>query len=129
MTSRTFVESRDEMEDLLCEESVGYLGLSMDGQPYVVPLNYAYVENKILFHCALEGKKLDCIRANPQVCLNLNSTPSGGEVVIIEGHAEIVEEADLGRHQVGAFRGQRLPKAAGIQAAYHATGTKTDRGI
>lgn len=64
-------ESREEMEEILHEEMVGYLGLSMDGMPYVVPLNYAYVEGKILFHCALQGKKLDYLQANPQVCFTV----------------------------------------------------------
>jgi len=40
MQSRDFNESRQEMEELLREETIGYLGLSMDDAPYVVPLNY-----------------------------------------------------------------------------------------
>ena len=71
MTQPRFIESKEEMEALLRQETVGYLGLSADGQPYVVPLNYAYAEGKILFHCALTGKKLDCIRANLQVCFSV----------------------------------------------------------
>ena len=68
MSSHEFIESRDEMETILREEAVGYLGLSMDSQPYVVPINYVYVEGRILMHCALTGAKLDHIQANPQVC-------------------------------------------------------------
>lgn len=71
MAERAFIESKDEMEALLRQETVGYLGLSGEGQPYVVPLNYAYAEGKILFHCALAGKKLDQIRANPRVCFTV----------------------------------------------------------
>ena len=54
-----FIESREEMEAILREINFGFLGMSVDGAPYVVPLNHAYVDGKILFHCALEGKKLD----------------------------------------------------------------------
>lgn len=58
-----------EMESILQREHLGYLGLAdRDGRPYVVPLNYSYNDGRILFHCALEGAKLDCIRANPSVC-------------------------------------------------------------
>lgn len=53
MQSKEFIVSRHEMEELLREEVIGYLGLSMDGKPYVVPLNYGYVEGRILFHGAL----------------------------------------------------------------------------
>ena len=72
MSAKQFHESREEMERILREENLGYLGLSLDGMPYVVPLNYVYVEGKIVFHCALAGKKLDYLKANPQYVL-----PSG----------------------------------------------------
>lgn len=71
MAVRVFEESREEMEQLLREEIIGYLGLSMDGKPYVVPLNYGYVDGQILFHCALTGQKLDYLKANPQVCFTV----------------------------------------------------------
>ena len=71
MSNQVFLESRDEMEELLQDESIGYLGLSMNGTPYVVPLNYSYSEGTIIFHCALEGKKLDFIRTNPLVCFSV----------------------------------------------------------
>jgi nitroimidazol reductase NimA-like FMN-containing flavoprotein (pyridoxamine 5'-phosphate oxidase superfamily) len=68
MSPREFVVSCTEMEQILREETVGYLGLSVGSQPYVVPLNYGYLEGKILFRCALTGMKLDHIQAKPQVC-------------------------------------------------------------
>jgi len=77
--AKKFIESRDEMEGILREETLGYLGLSMDGIPYVVPLNYGYVDGKILFHCALKGKKLDYLRANPHVCFSVGR--QYGEVI------------------------------------------------
>ena len=49
MEEQGFIESRDEMEKLLREEEIGYLGLSLDGKPYVVPLNYHYSDGKIYF--------------------------------------------------------------------------------
>ena len=42
-----------------------------DGTPYGVPLSLARTDDKTFyFHCALEGKKLDCIDANPTVALS-----------------------------------------------------------
>jgi len=105
MAKREFVESREEMEQLLREEANGYLGLCMDGKPYVVPMSYGYVDGRILFHCALTGLKLDCIRANPQVCFTVGR--ASGEVrrhgggnpchvdsdsVICYGTARIIED-------------------------------------
>ena len=71
MDEPIFIDSREEMEQILREEEVGYLGLADEGQPYVVPLNYAYAPGKLLFHCALTGQKLDAIRRNPHVCFTV----------------------------------------------------------
>ena len=38
-----------------------------DGYPYGVPVNFAVEGNKIYFHCAPEGYKLECLRENPKV--------------------------------------------------------------
>jgi len=63
-----FVESHEEMEAFLEENELGHLGLVDGDRPYVVPLNYSYHDGgRILFHCALEGKKRDLIRENPNV--------------------------------------------------------------
>ena len=106
MADPVFVESRTEMEELLRQEPWGCLGVcTEDGRPYIVPMNHAYVGGKILFHCALEGKKLDCIRANPNVCYTVARQPGtvqphpGGspchvdsDSVICMGEARIVED-------------------------------------
>ena len=128
MQSREFLESCGEMETFLREETIGYLGLSMDGKAYVVPLNYAYSEGSILFHCATTGKKLDCIRANPHVCFTVGR--QSGEVrrhegtvchvdsdsVICYGKARIVEDASERKRALDAFNRSFKPDAAEISA-------------
>jgi nitroimidazol reductase NimA-like FMN-containing flavoprotein (pyridoxamine 5'-phosphate oxidase superfamily) len=53
---------------LLAESEFGVLSTAgSDGQPYGVPLNYAYKDNCIYFHCALKGHKIDNIDDNPKV--------------------------------------------------------------
>lgn len=41
-----------------------------DGLPYCVPLSLVRLEDKLYFHCALEGTKLELLRQNPQVCVS-----------------------------------------------------------
>ena len=52
------------------------LGLSENGQAYVVPLNFGYTfDDGILtlyFHSAPEGKKIDIIRKNNMACFELD---------------------------------------------------------
>jgi nitroimidazol reductase NimA-like FMN-containing flavoprotein (pyridoxamine 5'-phosphate oxidase superfamily) len=52
------------------------LGLSDDGMPYIVPLNYGYTwEDERLtlyFHSANAGKKLDVIKKNNNACFEID---------------------------------------------------------
>ena len=58
----------DETIKLLTECEYGVLStVGDDGQPYGVPLNYAYKDNCIYFHCALKGHKIDNIANNSKV--------------------------------------------------------------
>lgn len=55
--------SQEECEQVLRRATSGVLSLiSPDGFPYGVPLSYALVDGVIVFHGALEGQKIDCIR-------------------------------------------------------------------
>ena len=130
MATRAFVDSRIEMERILQQEAIGYLGLSMDGMPYVVPLNYAYLEGKIICHCALQGRKLDCIRTNPEVCFTVGRQAGrvrrhgdgdpchvDSDSVICLGRGRIVEEVDERQHLLDAFSLAFRPDAEGITRA------------
>ncbi len=56
---------------LLKEQRIGHLGCVLDsGEPYVVPVNYLFKEGNIYVHC-LPGQKLDALRANGKVCLQV----------------------------------------------------------
>lgn len=37
--------------------------------PYCIPLSLVRIGDELYFHCALEGRKLDLLRANPHVCV------------------------------------------------------------
>lgn len=58
----------EESGKLLLEGEYGVLSLSsISSQPYGVPINYAYRNNCIYFHCATEGQKLEYIFSNSKV--------------------------------------------------------------
>lgn len=93
------------MEEILRAESVCHLGLVDEhGVAHVVPLNHTYSRGRILFHCALEGRKLDLLRARPEVCVEVSRqagepTPHAGDLcdsgfasVICWGTARVVED-------------------------------------
>lgn len=43
------------------------LALADEGAPYPVPMNFGYDGRTLYLHCALEGRKLDLLRARPEV--------------------------------------------------------------
>ena len=61
-----------ELHRILDEAPVLHLGLVDDaGHPYVVPLNFAREGDQLWLHCAAEGRKLDCLRSRPDVCIEV----------------------------------------------------------
>ena len=52
------------------------LGLSVNDEPYVVPMSYGYCMEDgkltLYLHSAVKGKKLDMIRANPKVFFSMD---------------------------------------------------------
>jgi hypothetical protein len=56
---------------ILREGSLGRLGCIADGAPYVVPVNYLFDGQDVYIH-SLPGRKIDALRANPRVCLQVD---------------------------------------------------------
>jgi len=82
------------IEEILHQAKVLHLGLMDGARPYVVPLHYGYelVDGKLTLymHCAREGHKLDLIRANPNVFVEIDTGAvpiSGGDVACRYGAA------------------------------------------
>ena len=67
---RRFKQSLDkaECEKILREGKSGVLAVAGDdGYPYAVPMSYFYHEDKIYFHSAKSGHKIDAIVSDPRV--------------------------------------------------------------
>ncbi|HIZ56673.1 MAG TPA: pyridoxamine 5'-phosphate oxidase family protein [Firmicutes bacterium] len=59
--------SQDACATILYRCTSGVLALSGDdGYPYAVPISYVYDGEKLYFHSAKSGHKLDAIRRNPK---------------------------------------------------------------
>lgn len=61
-----------EIEEILQKGQVCHIGLSNDGQPYVVPMNYGYRDGYLYLHSASEGQKVDMARKNPKICFEVD---------------------------------------------------------
>ncbi|UCF89411.1 MAG: pyridoxamine 5'-phosphate oxidase family protein [bacterium] len=65
------IKDIEEIEGILRSAQLCHLSLVDDGKPYVVPMNFGYAEGALYFHSAPEGRKIDIIRKNPEVCFNI----------------------------------------------------------
>jgi len=109
MTKREFqITDETRIREILDRAKVLHLGLCVDNEPYVVPMNYGYVMEEgrlvLYLHSAVRGKKLDMIRANPRVFFELDCDrmPFEGQVacqygltyssIMGRGNARIVED-------------------------------------
>ena len=118
---------RGEMERILNEETVGYVGLCSDGEPYVIPVNYVYTDGTIVFHGSFTGKKNDFIRANPRTCFvvgrqtgevrdhaGATSCHIDNDSVICYGTARLVENVEERWAALNVFNRRFHPETDGI---------------
>ena len=100
----------EEIARILDTAKVMHMGLAVDNEPYVVPMNYGYVledgKLTLYLHSAVKGRKLDMIRSNPKVSFSIDCDrmPFEGRVacqygmvyssVMGKGTATIVEDVE-----------------------------------
>lgn len=58
--------NEQEALEVLDQATSGVLSLvDPDGLPYGVPLSFVREEDHLYFHCAMQGRKLECIKSHP----------------------------------------------------------------
>ncbi len=89
------------IDDVLHRAEDIYIAFSAADAPYIVPLNFIYLDKKIYFHTALAGRKLECIKNNPKVgfstAIDITIMPEEASTlyksIIGTGSAHLVEDA------------------------------------
>lgn len=91
--------SKREIIALLESQFIGRIGCHVNGETYIVPVNYVYQNNAIYVQSG-EGKKIDMLRANPRVCFQVDEIDSmfKWKSVILWGNFE--ELSNMERQQV-----------------------------
>jgi nitroimidazol reductase NimA-like FMN-containing flavoprotein (pyridoxamine 5'-phosphate oxidase superfamily) len=86
--------SEREIDAFLHRQVVGRVGCHVDGRTYVVPVIYAWNGSSI-YVLSIEGRKIEMMRANPNVCFEVDEyRPGAWRSVIVEG---VYEELDGAR--------------------------------
>jgi nitroimidazol reductase NimA-like FMN-containing flavoprotein (pyridoxamine 5'-phosphate oxidase superfamily) len=88
--------NQKEIDQFLACARVGRIGIVLEnGQPYVVPVGYAYADGKIFFHTCNKGLKTNAIRHSANVCFEVDEALSDTSMfksVIMFGTAEIISD-------------------------------------
>jgi uncharacterized protein len=129
----------DHIREILNCCPVGRLAtLGKDGYPVIKPLNYVYFRDRIYFHSAGEGEKIDDIRRDERVCFEVDiplryvsgdANPCSASYryrsVIARGKACIVEDPDevleslsalMKKYQPEGGYGEFLPEKLALTA-------------
>jgi nitroimidazol reductase NimA-like FMN-containing flavoprotein (pyridoxamine 5'-phosphate oxidase superfamily) len=63
--------TEEQIQRLLSEQWVGRLGMIDAGEPYVVPISFAYDDGYVYCHSA-QGRKVRALRSHSEVCFEVD---------------------------------------------------------
>jgi hypothetical protein len=96
--------SIDECRSALLKANVGRLACAHDGQPYTVPINFAF-DGTYLYGFTTLGQKIEWMRANPLVCLEVDEIIGENEwmsIVVFGQYEELPDKPEYERARVRA---------------------------
>lgn len=120
--------SVEDSKILLTENKRGVLALNGDdGYPYAFPINFYYEEseNKIYFHGAKKGHKIDAMIHNPKACFTTYDDGVLSEdgwsyyvsSAVVFGKMELIKDKDIALEKVRKLSEKYYPSAKLIDEA------------
>ena len=99
--------TRQASIDLLKRAHLARLGYIHDGQPYIVPMLFV-LDGNYLYGISTEGQKIDRMRANPRVCVEVDElvTVQQWQTVVILGQYEDLPDTE--QHATSRARAHAL---------------------
>ena len=89
-----------QCREVLARTHLGRLACSKADQPYITPIFYYYDEGQnSLFSFSTQGQKVDWMRANPKVCVEVDDiiTQHNWRTVLVFGRYEEIDDSAAGR--------------------------------
>lgn len=105
------------IEAVIKQSQVCRLAMVDQDKPYVIPMSFGY-DGSLYFHSALEGRKIEVLKKNPQVCFEFDEVTKlvknkdacewgmAFKSVIGEGEAVFVEDITQKAHGLGVIMAQ-----------------------
>jgi len=67
------ITDRALIDEIIRRSAVIRIAMADNGKPYIVPMCFGYDGSTFFLHCAREGRKIDVLKRNPQVCFELDT--------------------------------------------------------
>jgi nitroimidazol reductase NimA-like FMN-containing flavoprotein (pyridoxamine 5'-phosphate oxidase superfamily) len=65
------ITDKKEIENILKKSQICHVAMVDKDKPYIVPMNFGYENKTLFFHSALEGRKINVIKKNPNLCFEV----------------------------------------------------------
>ena len=103
-----FIENREEINEIIKACKTCFLAMSENGQPYVLPLNFALEDDSVILHSAPTGRMWETLKTNNKVSINWTlgedlawqnekvgcSYRVKSKSVLVEGEVEFIDDFD-----------------------------------
>jgi len=70
----SIITDTSEIEEIIKQCDICFVGfIETDGSPYVIPMNFGYVDGDIILHSGLHGKHLNLLELDNRICVTFCS--------------------------------------------------------
>jgi nitroimidazol reductase NimA-like FMN-containing flavoprotein (pyridoxamine 5'-phosphate oxidase superfamily) len=115
-----------ECEAMLARIGFGRLACVRDGQPYIVPIYFAHQPGR-LYGFATVGQKIEWMRENPNVCVQVDQISSQDDwvSVVVVGRYEELPDTPEHRHTRDWAKSLLKKRSSWSEAGYAASKLRT----
>ena len=107
------IEDEHLIESIIARCDACFVGISdLEGNPYVIPMNFGYADDVIYLHSSPEGEKIEMLERNNNVCITFSaghklvyqhekmacSYSMRSDSVMCRGKVRFIEDMDEKRH-------------------------------
>ena len=95
-----------ESFEFLTEKQFGRIACARENQPYVVPFHFAFDGDKQLYAFSTLGQKIEWMRANPLVCVEVDDIKNQFEwtsLVIFGRYKELPDTPEFASERTRAY--------------------------
>lgn len=99
--------THEECHDALAQSNLARLACEREGQAYIVPVYLSY-DGKYLYGFSTRGQKIDWMRANPLVCVEIDEVKSQNRWMSVVVYGRYEELPDTPEHKATRLHAHEL---------------------